>query len=170
MCCLISQYTGRPIQSIVPNSLMAPNSLDLDMSIFPRKFEEPLGNCSDHLINPSVGNFMPETSNFGGGVLILDEEKSLAMELAISSVEVLLKMCQMAEPLWIRTSNEISGKEVLNVEEYLRMFPWPGEIKQNSTEIRTEASRHSAVVIMNSITLVDAFLDAVSLFFLLSFA
>lgn len=161
VCLMVTQYSGRPIQAVGPSSLLAP-SLDLDMSIFPRKFEEPLGSCSDMV--PVVA-FIPENSNFGGGdggVLILEEEKSLAMELAISSVEVLIKMCQMAEPLWIRTNE--AGKELLNVEEYSRMFPWPaaGDLKQqNPGEMFvTEATRHSSVIIMNSITLVDAFLDA----------
>ncbi|KAF2308742.1 hypothetical protein GH714_015155 [Hevea brasiliensis] len=40
------------------------------------------------------------------------------------------------------------------------MFPWPLNLKQHSNESRNEATRDSAVVIMNSITLVDAFLDA----------
>ncbi|MBA0609736.1 hypothetical protein Godav_021748 [Gossypium davidsonii] len=40
------------------------------------------------------------------------------------------------------------------------MFHWPLNLKQRSSEFRTEASRDSSVVIMNSITLVDAFVDA----------
>ncbi|KAJ6415512.1 hypothetical protein OIU84_004333 [Salix udensis] len=67
-------------------------------------------------------------------------------------------MCHANEPLWIR--NIENGKEVLNLEEHGRMFPWPSNLKQNSSETRTEATRDCAVVIMNSITLVDAFLDA----------
>jgi len=57
---------------------------------------------------------------------------------------------------------------VLNFEEHARIFRWPLNLKQNSNESRTEASRDTAVVIMNSITLVDAFLDAVSPFNLLT--
>ncbi|KAL3497891.1 hypothetical protein ACH5RR_040623 [Cinchona calisaya] len=154
VCCLVSQYGGRPIPGIGPSSLMPP-SLDLDMNMFPRKFEEPMANCSD------IMPFISENPNFSGGVLILDEEKSLAMELAISSVDELLKMCQSGSPLWIRTNINGAEKEILNVEEYTNMFRWPVDhLKQNTTELRTEATRHNAVVIMNSITLVDAFLDA----------
>ncbi|OIT06412.1 PREDICTED: homeobox-leucine zipper protein HDG5 [Nicotiana attenuata] len=154
VCCLVSQYNGRGPMQGTP---LLPPSLELDMSInFSRKFEEPMANCSTEMVPVP---FMPENnSQFSGGPIILEEEKSIAMELALSSMDELVKMCQAADPLWIRTTD--SGKEILNVEEYSRMFPWPVGIKQNSNELRIEATRSSAVVIMNSITLVDALLDA----------
>ncbi|KAJ9707261.1 hypothetical protein PVL29_002309 [Vitis rotundifolia] len=154
VCCLASRYSGRPIQGIGPPPPLLAPSLDLDMSIYARNFPEPMANCTDMIPVP----LMPESSHFPEGGLVLEEEKSLALELAISSVDELVKMCQLGEPLWIR-SNE-NGKEVLNVEEYGRMFPWPMNLKQHQSEFRTEATRDSAVVIMNSINLVDAFLDA----------
>ncbi|KAL7166806.1 hypothetical protein ACSBR2_037474 [Camellia fascicularis] len=150
VCCLASRYSGRPIQSMGPVPLLPP-SLDLDMSIYPRHFQEPM---SEMIPVP----MMPENSHFPGGGLIMEEDKSLALELAMSSMDVLVKMCQAGEPLWIRNNN--SGREVLNFEEHTRMFQWPMNLKQNGSEFRMEATRDSAVVIMNSITLVDAFLDA----------
>ncbi|KAL6348608.1 hypothetical protein AAG906_016128 [Vitis piasezkii] len=154
VCCLASRYGGRAIQAIGPPPPLLAPSLDLDMSIYARNFPEPMANCTDMIPVP----LMPESSHFPEGGLVLEEEKSLALELAISSVDELVKMCQLGEPLWIR-SNE-NGKEVINVEEYGRMFPWPMNLKQHPGEFRTEATRDSAVVIMNSINLVDAFLDA----------
>ncbi|KAG5592507.1 hypothetical protein H5410_043021 [Solanum commersonii] len=159
VCCLVSQYNGRgPMQGLgTPNPLLPP-SLELDMSInnFSSKFEDQ-PNCTDMVPVPLL---MPDQNNsqFSGGPMILEEEKSLAMELALSSVDELVKMCTSSDPLWIRASND-SGKEVLNVEEYSRMFPWPVGVKQNGNELKIEGTRCSAVVIMNSITLVDAFLD-----------
>ncbi|XP_022881662.1 homeobox-leucine zipper protein HDG5 [Olea europaea var. sylvestris] len=149
VCCLIQQYNGRPIQGIGPTPLLSP-SLDLDMSVYPRKFEE---HGSDMISLP----FIPENSQFPtGNSLMLEEEKALAVELAISSMDELVKMCQTGKPLWIRATD--TGKEVLNVEEYARMFSWAMNLKQQ--EFRIEATRDTAVVIMNSITLVDTFLDA----------
>ncbi|PHT93058.1 Homeobox-leucine zipper protein ROC3 [Capsicum annuum] len=162
VCCLVSQYNGRgPMQGLGSPPPLLPPSLELDMSItnFPRKFEDQptMPNCADMV---PVSLLMPDQNNsqFSGGPMIMEEEKSLAMELALSSMNELVKMCTMGEPLWIWGHND-SGKEVLNVEEYSRMFPWPVGVKQNSNELRIEATRSSAVVIMNSITLVDAFLD-----------
>lgn len=139
--------------------LLSP-SLELDMSFYPRPFEDSLGNCTSMFPAP----LMPENSSHfssAGGLVIMDQEKALALELALSSVDELVKMCQAAEPLWIQTSD---GKEVLNVEEYNKMFPWSMSLGQlpSHEQLRTEASRDTAVVIINSITLVDAFLDAVS--------
>lgn len=114
-------------------------------------------------------SLLPESTDFpvggsGGGELILDEERSLAMELAMSSMDELLKMCHGNEPLWVRNSS--NSMDVLNIEEYTRMFPWPHHhvdpLKPHYNDLRTEATRDKALVIMNSINLVDSFLDAVS--------
>ncbi|XAR70663.1 hypothetical protein NMG60_11027585 [Bertholletia excelsa] len=165
VCCLASRYSGRQIQGMSPTPLLTP-SLDLDMSIYPRHFHDPMpsSNCPEMMAVPPPPALMPETSHFvgaggSGGLVIMEEEKPLAMELAVSSMDELVKMCQVAEPLWIRAGE--SGREVLNVEEHARMFQWPLNVKQSAGyELRMEATRATAVVIMNSITLVDAFLDA----------
>ncbi|KAL2233095.1 homeobox-leucine zipper protein HDG5 isoform X2 [Sesamum indicum] len=156
MCCLVSQYTGRPMPGMGPPPLL-PTSLDLDVSSYPRKFEQDhMTNCPpDHMIPLP---FMPENSQFPGNALILEEERPLALDLAVSSMDELVKMCHTAEPLWVPAAD--TGKQVLNLEEYARMFSWSANLKQHSPQFRTEATRHTAVVIMNSITLVDAFLDA----------
>ncbi|KAG8374589.1 hypothetical protein BUALT_Bualt10G0011100 [Buddleja alternifolia] len=145
---------------------LLPPSLDLDMTPYPRKFDQDhITNCSPqdhhHMINPLP--FIPENSHFPGSTttttyLIMEEEKSLALDLAVSSMDELIKMCHTGEPLWITATD--SGKEVMNVEEYKRMFSWSVDIKENPAEFRTEATRDTNVVIMNSITLVDAFMDA----------
>lgn len=127
------------------------------MNMYSRQFSDSLGSCTEMM--PMV--MFPGTSSFAEEDLVLmEEEKTLAMELAMSSIDELVKMCQATEPLWIRNSE--NGKEVLNFEEHAKMFPWPLNLKQHSNDLRNEATRDTAVVIMNSITLVDAFLDAVS--------
>ncbi|KAL4333529.1 hypothetical protein GQ457_07G011870 [Hibiscus cannabinus] len=145
VCAITSRYMGRPIQTV--GALMPP-SLDLEMNIYPRQFPEP------------VAPILSEAASFpeNDSLILLDEEKNIAMELAMSAVDELVKMCRANEPLWIR--NNKNGKELLNLEEHAKMFHWPLNLEQRSSELRTEASRDSAVVIMNSITLVDAFLDA----------
>ncbi|KAH8513846.1 hypothetical protein H0E87_006922 [Populus deltoides] len=157
VCCITSRYGGRQIHSMVPVPSFVPPSLDLDMNMYSRPFPEYLGTCTDMM--PMPVPVLEEPSSFPeAGVVLMEEGKGLAMELALSSMDELVKMCHANEPLWIR--NIENGKEVLNLEEHGRMFPWPSNLKQNSSETRTEATRDCAVVIMNSITLVDAFLDA----------
>ncbi|KAL4281605.1 hypothetical protein GQ457_03G021010 [Hibiscus cannabinus] len=146
VCAFASRYMGRPIQAM--GGLMPP-SLDLDMNIYSRQFPEPMAPP----ILSEAASF-PENNN----LFLMEEEKSIAMELAMSAVDELVKMCRANEPLWIRI-NDI-GKELLNLEEHAKVFHWSLNLKQRSSEFRTEASRDSAVVIMNSINLVDSFLDA----------
>ena len=168
VCALAARYSGRTLQTVgpLPSALMPPPppSLDLDMNIYSRHFQEPMPNCPE-LMRMTL---LPDTAQFpegGGGPIILDEERSLAMDLAMSSVDELVKMCHANEPLWVCNSSNLM--DVLNLEEYTRMFPWPlvDPLKQHYNELRTEATRDTALVIMNSINLVDAFLDAVSLLF-----
>ncbi|KAJ7943866.1 Homeobox-leucine zipper protein [Quillaja saponaria] len=158
VCCLTSRYTGRPIQTLGPIPPQMAPSVDLDMNIYSRNFNDPMASCTEMIPVPMLPP--PEPSPFPeAGGLLMEEDKSLAMELAMPSMDELVKMCQVNDLLWIR--NNENGKEMLNLEEHARMFPWPMNFKQNSSEFRTEASRDSAVVIMNGITLVDSFLDAV---------
>ncbi|KAI3934372.1 hypothetical protein MKW92_006841 [Papaver armeniacum] len=161
LACIAPRFNVRQMQALghVPHHL-AP-SLELDMGIYSRNFQEPqLGNCGDMMSMSSCN--MPENQHelqIAGCCLILDQEKPLAMEFAMNAMDELVKMCQAAEPLWIRCNN----KDVLNVEEHAKMFPWPvmnNNQKQHENQLRVEATRDNAVVFMNSITLVDAFLDA----------
>ncbi|XP_043717521.1 homeobox-leucine zipper protein ROC3-like [Telopea speciosissima] len=154
--CLNQRYGSRPIQALAPPApTMLLPSLDLDMGIYSRNFQESIGNCNDIVAVPS----MPENPHIAGDGLIMEQEKPLALDLAITAVNELMKMCQACEPLWVQSSN--GDKEVLNLEEHTKMFPWPiGFKQQQQNEFRTESSRGSALVIMNSINLVDAFLDA----------
>lgn len=132
-------------------------SVDLDMNMYSRHFQEQMGPCTNMIpVQP-----LPENSNLPGSCnLISEQDKPIAMQFAINAMDELIKMCQMNEPVWIKDSNYT--KEMLNVEEYTKMFPWPTNFKQENCAFRTEATRDNALVIMNSITLADAFLDAVS--------
>ncbi|KAJ4951724.1 hypothetical protein NE237_028556 [Protea cynaroides] len=153
--CQVQRYSGQPIQALAPptQSVLLP-SLDLDMGIYSRNFQECIGSCNEMVPIPSL----PETPHITGGGLIMEQEKPLALQLAMTAANELVKMGQLGEPLWVRNSS--GTKEVLNLEEHAKMFPWPISFKSQQNEFRTEASRASALVIMNSITLVDAFLDA----------
>lgn len=137
-------------------------SLELDMSVYAGNF--PDQPCSDMMLLPpqDTACYFPDQTN-NNNMLLADEEKVLAMEFAVSCVQELTKMCNTEEPLWIEKKSDKIGSEILclNEEEYTRLFPWPME-NHNKGDFRREASKANAVVIMNSITLVDAFLNAVS--------
>ncbi|KAH9602143.1 hypothetical protein KSS87_012664 [Heliosperma pusillum] len=155
VCNIASRCSGRQLQSLgpppPPHLLSPPPSLDLDMSIYSRHFHEPMPPCTQMMPIPHL---LPDNNNR----LILDEERPLAMELGMSSMDELLRMCHVNEPLWFRSSN--NSMDVLNMEEYSRTFTWNVDpLKSHFNEFKTEATRDKAFVIMNSINLVDAFLD-----------
>ncbi|CAN1265777.1 Homeobox-leucine zipper protein HDG11 [Linum perenne] len=55
--------------------------------------------------------------------------------------------------------SDAGGREVLNLENYQKMFPKPNDHLKNPN-VRIEASRDAGVVIMNGLSLVDMFMDA----------
>lgn len=162
VCLIASQFCGNnPMQAQVQTPLhpLMTSNLDLDMNMYPRPYDqEGMQNCSEMMqINTLIA---PQAPNFAAanGLIIMDDEKPLAIQYAISFVDEVVKMCRVGEPLWTQVND--AGKEVLNLDEHAKMFPCFNSRKNDSGEFRFEASRANSVVIINSITLVDAFLDA----------
>jgi len=160
--------------SAPPPVLMPP--LDLDMNVYSRHFtdQSSVMGCGD-LIQSVLGP--PQqitsgaaehhaTSSFMGAIgPVQEQDRQLVLDLAATAADTLAKMCRAGEPLWLRRRG--ASSEVMVADEHARMFSWPVDGGQQGSAstgaaARTEGSRDSAVVIMNSITLVDAFLDAVS--------
>ncbi|KAF9625194.1 hypothetical protein IFM89_020114 [Coptis chinensis] len=150
---IASRYSCRPIHALGPPAPLLLPSVDLNMNIYAKNFQEQIGICTDMV--PVLS--MQHNSNLAGWNQIMEHDKHLAIEFAINAIDELIKMCQMSDPLWVRNSN--GTKEILNMEEHAKMFPWSANFKQHKGEFRTEATRDSVVVIMNSVTLADAFLD-----------
>ncbi|CAN4078318.1 unnamed protein product [Withania somnifera] len=86
---------------------------------------------------------------------LTDAEKPIVIELAVSAMEELIRMAQTNEPLWI--SNTQNSTEILCEEEYAQTFP--RGIGPKPQTLNSEASRESAVVIMNHINLVEILMD-----------
>ncbi|XP_020529072.1 homeobox-leucine zipper protein ROC3 isoform X1 [Amborella trichopoda] len=154
---------GRPVHGMVQAPQMMVPSLDLDIGMYTRQYHHeqappppfcpPLCHTSDMMVPHS----MPEINPLGT-VGLLENDKPLAFDLAMAAMAELLKMSQLNEGLWLQSGGE--GREILNVDEYAKSFQWPINHKQELSGWRTEGTRSTVTVIMNSITLVDAFLDA----------
>ncbi|CAH2078754.1 unnamed protein product [Thlaspi arvense] len=112
-----------------------------------------------------IAPFFPEAYN-NNDLVIVEAEKETVMDLAVSCAHELAMMCDTNEPLWSKKRSE-NGSVCLNEEEYKKMFSCPpmndddhNKNNNNGDRFRREASRANAVVFMNSINLVNAFLDA----------
>ncbi|KAL3341163.1 hypothetical protein AABB24_025629 [Solanum stoloniferum] len=114
-----------------------------------------------------VGSFGPQTGLVGemysAGDLLrsvsgpIDADKPMIIELAVAAMEELVRMAQTGEPLWITGPGPDNSIETLCEEEYVRTFP--RGIGPKPLGLTTEASRESAVVIMNHINLVEILMD-----------
>lgn len=122
------------------------------------------------LLDLGVGDFAAQTSidggdMFGASELLrtvsdpADSDKPMTIELAVAAMEELTRMAQTGEPLWIPDTDGLG--EVLNDEEYGRTFP--RGIGPKALGLRSEASRDSAVVIMNHNNLVETLMDVVEI-------
>ncbi|XP_022877991.1 homeobox-leucine zipper protein MERISTEM L1-like [Olea europaea var. sylvestris] len=138
---IAAKYVGKPMLSYASLSPGSSRSLDL-----------------------GPGNFGPHTGMAGeiyGAADLLrsvsrptDANKPMIIELAVASMEELIRMAQTEEPLWIPSMDNI---ETLSEEEYVRNFP--RGIGPKPLGLKSEASRESAVVIMNHISLVEILMD-----------
>ncbi|KAL5578929.1 hypothetical protein UlMin_011371 [Ulmus minor] len=139
---IAAKYVGKPLSSFSHlSSHVSSRSLDIGAGSF--------GSQSG-----LVGEM------YGAGDLLrsvsvpTEADKPIIVELAVAAMEELIRMAHTGDPLWVPGEN--SG-EVLNEDEYLRTFP--RGIGPKPLGMKSEASRQSAVVIMNHISLVEILMD-----------
>ncbi|KAL5773389.1 hypothetical protein ACOSQ2_013313 [Xanthoceras sorbifolium] len=140
---IAAKYVGKPLSSLSHLSPHLPSrSLDFRFG--------NLGTQSGY-----VGEM------YGSGDLLrsvagpAEADKPMIVELAVAAMEELMRMAQAGEPLW--TSPSENSTETLNEDEYLKTFP--RGIGPKPLGLKSEASRESAVVIMNHINLVEILMD-----------
>lgn len=147
------KYLGRSMPHLAPIAAppMLMSSLELAMGNFGGK--QPAPPSVDFISGP-----LADGSTVKCGTLT-DLDKPLALELAINGVEELILMAQTDQPLWLKDVDAGGMKEILNLDEYGRLFQWAMGFKHNNLNLKTEATRDSSVVIMNGVALIEAFMD-----------
>ncbi|XP_076918134.1 homeobox-leucine zipper protein HDG1-like [Bidens hawaiensis] len=163
---LANKFLGRPLSSYGGSLSQGMGSSNLELGVGrtgyglnPMDVGLPMGlNYSNGLRNglplmsPSRAGLMAAS---GGGAMDFQYDKNLLLDLAMSAMGEFMKLWQNNSPLWI---GDIEYGEVLNFDEYLRNFPLILGMKPQGYV--SEASRASRVVMINSLVLIDALLDA----------
>ncbi|GMH30276.1 hypothetical protein Nepgr_032119 [Nepenthes gracilis] len=114
-----------------------------------------------------VGDFGPQSGMavdmYGGAAVLLrsaaapmEADKPVIIELAVKAMEELIRKAHAGEPLWMTASPDDSTG-TLSEDEHSRTFP--AEHGRKSLCLTSEASRDSAVVIMNHMNLVEMLMD-----------
>lgn len=127
-------------------------------------------HTSSRSLEVGAGSFGAQTGFVGemfgsGGDLLrsvsvpTEADKPVIVELAVAAMEELMRMAQGGDPLWV-PGDSLSASEILNEDEYMRNFP--RGIGPKPLGMKSEASRESAVVIMNHTNLVEILMDVVS--------
>lgn len=134
VCALVEKLSGRPNSSIAPASN---SSLDLTVGL-------------SGLHSPAMNSVNQRA------MVLMGIERSKVTELALAAMDELMKMSQTEEPLWVK--NPEAGMETLDHEEYSREFP--RLIGPKPIGHKTEATRHTDIVVMKSSTIVDTLINA----------
>ncbi|KAJ6342728.1 hypothetical protein OIU78_010614 [Salix suchowensis] len=122
------------------------------------KLRAVVGKCSPGATaSCSAGNEEDNrcSLDFYTGVFGLD--KSRIMETANQAMEELRKMATAGEPLWIRGLE--TGREILNYDEYTRVFGSQDSAINGRRNTSIEASRETGVVFVDVPRLVQSFMD-----------
>lgn len=140
---IAAKYVGKPLSSFSHLSSVSSRCLDLGVGNFGAQsgFVGEMYGAGDLLRSVSVPS---------------EADKPMIVELAVAAMEELMRTAQAGEPLWVAGDN---STEILSEEEYLRTFP--RGIGPKPLGLTSEASRESAVVIMNHINLVEILMDVV---------
>ncbi|KAL2640866.1 hypothetical protein AAZX31_06G283900 [Glycine max] len=142
---IAAKYVGKPVV----------NYSNISPSLPPRPLEIGVGGAGFGG-QPGIGVDM-----YGAGDLLrsisgpTEADKPIIIELAVAAMEELIGMAQMGEPLWLTTLDGTST--MLNEDEYIRSFP--RGIGPKPSGFKCEASRETAVVIMNHVNLVEILMD-----------
>ena len=80
------------------------------------------------------------------------------IQLAVGAMEELLRVARAGQTLWITSAD--GSTEIMNEEEYLRGFS--RAMSSTTSGFHSEASRETAIVMMNSANLVEILMDVVN--------
>lgn len=118
--------------------------------------------------SPGAINLANPTFNFLDGISTVDVagrdgspsgiDKSSAKELAVASMNQLIRIARMQQPFWIKSPHD-GIKETLNHDEYFRQFS--RVVGQKQMGYATEGSRDAGTVLMNSMDLVEILMNSV---------
>ncbi|KAK7314990.1 hypothetical protein VNO77_33522 [Canavalia gladiata] len=165
ICALASKFLGRPLSSLASPIPMPTSNSGLELAIG-RNGIGGSGNFGMSLpMGLDVGDgglgsspAMPSMSSRSSMGLMGNDvqlERSMLLDLALTAMDELVKMAQTDSPLWIKSSD--GRNEVLNHEEYARMFP--SYIGPKPAGFVTEATRETGIALASSLALVETLMD-----------
>ncbi|XP_020573166.1 homeobox-leucine zipper protein ROC6-like [Phalaenopsis equestris] len=142
VCALASRFLGRPMSAL--SSPFSASPLELGVGF--------TGLAAMVGGDYTAGSSMPQPPR----AVLAGSERSLLLELALAAMDELVKLAQVDSPFWIPN---IDGRgEVLNLEEYTRALPRC--VAPKPADFFSEATRDTAIVLIDGMILVDTFMDA----------
>ncbi|XXG73229.1 hypothetical protein AAC387_Pa07g2183 [Persea americana] len=140
---IASKYVGKPMLPQYSLAPRVPSHISLDPSV--GSFGMHLGMGGEMYGATEILQSMPQP----------EIDKQMVVELVVVAMDELIRMATIGQPLWIPAYD--GSIEILSEEEYVRMFPHG--IGPKRLGMSSEATRETAVVVMNHINLVEILMD-----------
>ncbi|KAI4384976.1 hypothetical protein MLD38_003055 [Melastoma candidum] len=146
---IAAKYVGKPVMSSsLLSASIPPHPLDLRGSDFS-------GGLSASTVGNNLYGTPPGELLKSIAAPTSEADKQMIVELAMAAMDELVRMARMDEPLW---TIGLSGScKVLNEDEYAATFPHV--IGPKPSGFKCEATRETAVVIMNPENLIGILMD-----------
>ncbi|KAK8537119.1 hypothetical protein V6N12_043294 [Hibiscus sabdariffa] len=156
VCSLTNKFLGWP-----PSSSAGPvHSQGLNSNL-----ELAVGRNGFGGLNNAGGSTLPMEFHLGNVTILpqtklvaheIPHERSPIVDVALKALEELIKLAQINDPFWIKSSD--GSMETLNLEEYNRNFSsWIG---MKPSGYQTEASRATGLVSLRGSALIETLMDA----------
>lgn len=142
---IASKYVGKPMLPQYSLAPLIPSHISLDPPV--GSFGMQLGMGGEMYGATEMLRSMPQP----------EIDKQMVVELVVVAMDELIRMATIGQPLWIPAYD--GSIEILCEDEYVRMFPQG--IGPKRLGLSSEATRETAVVVMNHINLVEILMDVV---------
>lgn len=165
ICTLAHKFLGRPLSSFVgPLGVPTPNS-GLELAIGRNGVEGSSNFNMSMQMGIEMGDGVitppPTIPAMRSGMGFVSNEaqmeRAMLVDLALAAMDELIKLAQPDSSFWVQSSD--GAKEMLNLDEYARSGSPFMDTKPNGYV--TNASRDSGMLIINTVSLVETFMDPV---------
>ncbi|XP_078447932.1 homeobox-leucine zipper protein HDG1-like [Wolffia australiana] len=158
---LAGRFIGRPVGGLVGHLPHHLRDSSLELAVGGNGFAGlcPIPPVPDYAASISSAMALavapPVRAAAAPGDMDRSLERHMLVELALTAMDELVKMAQMDEPLWVR---DAGGRPALNKDEYARVSSHC--LGASPVGFVSEATRETAIVIINSSALVETLMDS----------
>ncbi|MCO5564600.1 hypothetical protein L7F22_018265 [Adiantum nelumboides] len=151
---IAAKHVGRPISALnLGSALPSPTSTTNSTVHLPN---EAQGGNNSNVVDNEACNLSPLPNISHRPIRLLECEKPIVVEHVMAALNELVQVAQAKEPLWVL--DPLTNLEIIDYHQYFHQFPSNNFIN-HSPNVRRESTRDSSLVMMDSKSLVEIFMN-----------